>query len=286
VTYQGSGPTTDPASSTDRDETANFLTDNPALYEAQFPDPEHRAARFVHDLVTRFDGGRRLLDIGCGTGRDTGHLAEIGYTATGLDSSTQMLAYARSRYPLARFVSGDMRNFALGARFDVVTCLDSALLYCHTNADLTAFLARCREHLAPGGLLIAELRNGAFFLGNTELLDGTRTRTITWQGTPYTSHTTLWIDHAAQLLRRRRTWEWPGAEPLHQESAWRLLFPQELRHFLDLAGFEVRALFDTPGPRTDAPWQADAALSPALTGDRLHLVARLRPTLADPEGEH
>ncbi|XVV06732.1 class I SAM-dependent methyltransferase [Actinosynnema sp. CA-248983] len=253
--------------------TGNLLTDNPALYEHQFPDPDHVAARWVHDIVTRFGGGATLLDIGSGTGRDAGWLARNGYHVVGLDSSERMVAYAREHHR-ARFVIGDMRTFALDRVFDVITCLDSAFLYCHTNADLTAFLQRCHDHLAPGGLLVAEMRNGAFFLGNTELLDGVRTRTVEWQGVPYTSRTELWIDHAAQLLRRRREWTWPGAPPLVQRSAWRLLFPLELRHLLDLAGFEVLALFDSPGPRTDEPWSADAPRSVALSGDRLHVVAR------------
>lgn len=265
----------------------NFLTDNPALYEAQFADPDHVAARFAHDVATRFGGGRLLLDVGCGTGRDAGHLARLGYAATGLDSSARMVEYAATHHPGVEFVLGDMRSFDLGRRFDVITCLDSAMLYCHTNQDLTAFLRRCRAHLVPGGLLIAEMRNGAFFLGNTELLDGTRTRTVTWQGVPYTSRTTLSIDHAAQLLRRLRVWEWPGAPaPLRQRSAWRLLFPQELRHLLDLAGFDVLAMFDQPGPRTERPWHPDAPLSTELSADRLHVVARLRshpsPSPGDP----
>lgn len=260
----------------------NLLTDNPGLYERQFPDPDHVAARFAHDVVTRFGGGRTLLDVGCGTGRDAGHLAGLGYEVVGLDSSERMVQHARAHHPAVGFVLGDMRSFALGRRFDVITCLDSALLYCHTNADLDEFLRRCRDHLEPGGLLVAEMRNGAFFLGNTELLDGVRTRTVVWEGVSYTSHTRLWIDHAAQLLRRRREWWWPGAQPLVQRSAWRLLFPQELRHFLDHAGFDVLALFDAPGPRTEPPWApdepgtADVELSEALSGDRLHLVARLR----------
>ena len=33
---------------------ANFLTDNPELYEQQFPDPDEIAARFVLDLVESF----------------------------------------------------------------------------------------------------------------------------------------------------------------------------------------------------------------------------------------
>jgi SAM-dependent methyltransferase len=192
-----------------------------------------------------------------------------------------MLAHVRKHHPEVGVTLADMRSFDLGRTFDVITCLDSAMLYCHTNADLDAFLTRCRAHLRPGGLFVAEMRNGAFFLGNTELLDGVRTRSVTWRGTEYTSHTELWIDHAAQLLRRRRTWEW-GAEPLVQRSAWRLLFPQELRHLLDLAGFEVLALFDSPGPRTDQPWSANATLSTALSGDRLHVVARLRKDPACP----
>ncbi|MEU4443659.1 class I SAM-dependent methyltransferase [Actinosynnema sp. NPDC050801] len=264
----------------------NLLTDNPGLYEQQFPDPDHVAARFAHDVVTRFGAGRSevgrlgagrtLLDVGCGTGRDAGHLAGLGHEVVGLDSSERMVRHARAHHPAAEFVLGDMRTFDLGRRFDVITCLDSALLYCHTNADLDDFLRRCRDHLEPGGLLVAEMRNGAFFLGNTELLDGVRSRTVVWEGVSYTSHTRLWIDHAAQLLRRRREWWWPGAQPLVQRSAWRLLFPQELRYFLDHAGFDVLALFDSPGPRTDEPWVPDAELREDLFGDRLHLVARLR----------
>ncbi|UVS80458.1 trans-aconitate 2-methyltransferase [Actinokineospora sp. UTMC 2448] len=256
----------------------NLLTDNPELYEHQFPDPDHLAARFVDDVVTRFGGGRDLLDIGSGTGRDAGWLGAAGYRAHGIDAAATMVEHARARHPHVGFTVTDMRTFVLPRRFDVITCLDSAFLYCHTNADLGAFLGRCHAHLRPGGLLVAEMRNGAFFLGNTELLDAETTRPVTWDGVAYTSTTRLWIDHAAQLLRRRRAWTWPGrADPLVQSSAWRLLFPQELRLHLDIAGFDVLALFDRPGPRTDPPWSPGCEFGDSLSGDRLHLVARSRP---------
>ncbi|MCI2422368.1 class I SAM-dependent methyltransferase [Saccharopolyspora sp. K220] len=255
--------------------SANFLTDNPAIYEQRFPDPEHVAARFVDDLVNRFGAGRELLDVGCGTGRDARYWAGRGYRVTGLDCSPQMVAYAEERCPAANFVVADMRSFRLPGAFDVVTCLDSAFLYCHTNDELDAFLQRCHDHLRTGGLLIAEMRNGAFFLGNTELLDGVQDQAVVWDGVEYRSRTRLWIDHANQLLRRERRWDWPGRdEPLPQHSAWRLLFPQELRHFADRHGFEVVAMFDEPGPRAETPWHRDAALSTRLSGDRLHLVLR------------
>jgi SAM-dependent methyltransferase len=266
--------------------SANFLTDNPAIYEQRFPDPGHVAARFVDDLVRRFGAGRELLDVGCGTGRDARYWTAHGYRVTGLDSSPQMVAHARTHCPEANFVVADMRTFdAVGpsrchqddprARFDVITCLDSAFLYCHTNDDIDAFLQRCHRHLRPGGLLIAEMRNGAFFLGNTELLDEVREQVVVWEGVEYRSRTRLWIDHADQLLRRERRWDWPGrAEPLTQHSAWRLLFPQELRYFAARHGFVVVAMFDEPGPRAETPWRADAELSARLSGDRLHVVLR------------
>lgn len=252
----------------------NFLTDNPELYELAFPDPDHAAATFVDGVARHFGApGQRLLDLGCGTGRDAGRLASMGYTAVGLDTSAAMLDYARSQHPTVRFVQGRMQDLDLGARFDVITCLDSALLYCHDNEDLAATLAACHRHLEPGGLFVAEMRNGAYFLGNDELLRAETERAIEADGVTYRARTMLWIDHAGQLLRRRRTW----AHGPVQESAWRLLFPRELSYFLAVAGFEVLALFDEPGPRTDTAWREDAPAHTPLRGDRLHVVARITP---------
>lgn len=274
-------PRTDPAVFSE-----NLLTDNPALYEQTFPDPEHRSARFVHDIVARFGGpapgaAPRLLDVGSGTGRDAAHLAGLGYAVTAIDISAQMVGYARSRHPSLDITVGDARTVRAPVPVDVLTCLGSTLLHLTATADLVAALHRFAACLRPGGLFVAEMRNGAFLLtdrGRRELLDDEPVRTIEWEGVPYTSRTRLSVDLAAQLLRRRRVWTWPGcAAPIEQHTAWRLLFPQELRHLLDAAGFEVVALFDSPGPLTELAWHRDAELSHTLDGDRLHVVARRRP---------
>jgi len=276
--------------------TENLLTDNPALYERTFPDRDHRNARFAHDMVRRFGGPAvdvptpdapppKLIDVGAGTGRDAARLAELGYAVTAIDISPQMVAYARSRYPGLNVEIGDARALHTPEPVEVVTCLGSTLLHLTTTADLVTALGRIAACLRPGGLLIAEMRNGAFLLtdrGRRELLDDETVRTIEWEGVRYTSRTRLSLDLAEQQLRRRRTWTWPGcAAPVEQHTAWRLLFPQELRHLLDTAGFDVVALFDAPGPLTEPPWSADAVLSHTLEGDRLHLVARRRESARD-----
>ncbi len=257
-------------------DSGNLLTDNPELYEARFPDPHALAARWVEATLRAYGAGPRVLDLGCGTGRDAAHLHAAGRRVVGADLSQAMLTHARRHHPGPTYVTADLRGFDFGPdAFDAITCLDSALLYCHTGDELDGLLASCRRALTPGGLLVAELRNGAFFLGNTELLDAPTRSTLTWQGVSHTALTTLWLDRAAQLLRRRRVWTADdGSPPVTQHSAWRLLFPQELRHLLAAHGFRVRELHDGPGPRTEPAWHEDAPPPRGLAdGDRLHLVA-------------
>lgn len=40
--------------------------------------------------------GKRVIDIGCGPGHDTHHFAKLGYQATGIDYSSEMIKAAKS----------------------------------------------------------------------------------------------------------------------------------------------------------------------------------------------
>ncbi|WP_407552304.1 class I SAM-dependent methyltransferase [Streptomyces sp. Pv4-95] len=255
----------------------NLLTDHPELYEVRFPDPEGLAARWAEATLRRHGAGSRVLDLGCGTGRDAARLQAAGRQVVGADLSEAMLTHARSHHPGPAYTRADLRRFDLGARaFDAVVCLDSALLYCHTNDELDGLLDSCRRALEPGGLLVAELRNGAYFLGRTDLLDAPTEHTFTWRGTAYRARTTLRVDRTAQLLRRSRVWSTDdGAQPVEQHSAWRLLLPLELRRFLTAHGFTVLSLHDGPGPRTEPRWQENDVPGDRTDADRLHVVARL-----------
>ncbi|MFF7197912.1 class I SAM-dependent DNA methyltransferase [Streptomyces sp. NPDC088197] len=57
--------------------------------------------------------GRPVADIGCGPGRITGYLAELGLDVFGVDLSPEMVAVARRDLPRLRFDVGSMTDLDL-----------------------------------------------------------------------------------------------------------------------------------------------------------------------------
>lgn len=100
-------------------------------------------------------GRTTWLDVACGTGRHLEFLSRR-HPTVGVDSSPEMLRIARHRLPGIRLVTGDMRSFRLNRRFDVVTCLFSAIGNLKTEEDVRKTFANFTRHLTPGGVAIVE----------------------------------------------------------------------------------------------------------------------------------
>lgn len=108
---------------------------------------------------------RRILDIGCGTGRLSLPLIEDGHCVHGLDTSAAMLSRLEAkaeRLPLGLRgrLSWELENF-LAARpageFDALVAADDFV----THFDLAAldrFFLQARHALPPGGMLLTDLR--------------------------------------------------------------------------------------------------------------------------------
>jgi SAM-dependent methyltransferase len=98
---------------------------------------------------------RTLLDVACGTGMHLDHLRQW-YAVEGLDIDERLLAVAARRLQGVPLHRGDMRDFDLGRRFDVVTCLFSSIGYVQAVEALERTVATMERHLAPSGVLIVE----------------------------------------------------------------------------------------------------------------------------------
>lgn len=97
----------------------------------------------------------RWLDVACGTGVHIQHLKSY-FQIEGLDVCQELLQFARQRNPEVTFHYGDMTDFHLSRRYDVISCLFSAIGYVKTLSKLHAAAACLAHHLNPGGLLIVE----------------------------------------------------------------------------------------------------------------------------------
>ena len=113
-----------------------------------------RARTLTHALAKAgFDPrGRRVLDVGCGTGFWTAYFLERGADYTGLDIAEVSVRRLAERYPGARFVHADVSEAALDSSYDIVNAFD--VLYHITDERRWETAVRnLANAVAPGGLL-------------------------------------------------------------------------------------------------------------------------------------
>ena len=69
-------------------------------------------------------GGKRLLDVACGTGLEDRYLKH-DFDITGIDLNDGVLRIARRRNQDVEYLHGDMRRFKLDRKFDIIICFDA-----------------------------------------------------------------------------------------------------------------------------------------------------------------
>ncbi len=108
--------------------------------------------------------GSLILDLNCGIGRHTIHLARLGYHVMGVDISPRLieraceLAEQHSVAHLTEFVVGDSRKVAdvlSGRKFDAMISMFTSLGYYNEETDLS-ILQQCRELTRTGGIFVLE----------------------------------------------------------------------------------------------------------------------------------
>jgi SAM-dependent methyltransferase len=124
---------------------------------------ELRAVEQVLLSRWRRDLEGRVLELGCGAGRLTGHLTELSDEVHAIDISPRMIAYCRRIYPRATFAVGDLRELGgfHSGDFDTVVASFNVLDVLGDEARREV-LAEIRRLLRPRGLLIMSSHNLAY----------------------------------------------------------------------------------------------------------------------------
>ncbi|NBB84414.1 MAG: methyltransferase domain-containing protein [Alphaproteobacteria bacterium] len=136
-----------------------------SLYDV-FVDWPGRLGREMPGLRRRLEaaGARRVLDVGCATGRHIEALRQAGYQTHGADVSSDMLRSAAERLGddagLHAWRLGDPppRRLLEAAPFDAIACLGNVWPAVTTDADVAAACRAMRDLLQPGGTLLIGLK--------------------------------------------------------------------------------------------------------------------------------
>jgi SAM-dependent methyltransferase len=108
-------------------------------------------------FFARVPAGASVLDVCCGSGHVTKELVCRGYQVTGIDSSAELIALARSDLPDIDFRIQDARKIQLEKRYDAALSTFDSLNHLLTAADLQDAFAGVHGALALGGIFVFDM---------------------------------------------------------------------------------------------------------------------------------
>ncbi len=211
-----------------------------AVYDAVNP-PDRDTAFYLDRAGAE---PRRILDMGCGTGRLACDLAARGHHVTGADPARAMLDIARRRPGGDRvsWIETDAAGLSLEARFDLIVMTGHVFQVFTTDADVRAALRALAAHLGPAGQLAFETRNP----DAREWLDWTPAKTTECVQVPGIGTVGVHYDvrAAAQALVTFDThYRFPDGTTAAAASTLRFMSRDELAAFLGEAGLTALTWF-------------------------------------------
>jgi SAM-dependent methyltransferase len=114
--------------------------------------------------MLRPQGGERILDLACGTGRHSLALVRQGFSVVGSEISPELVAIAHREAEAqgleATFIEGDLRELDFEEEFDIVLNLnDGAVGYFETDEENHRTFEVISRALKPGGRNLIQVPN-------------------------------------------------------------------------------------------------------------------------------
>jgi SAM-dependent methyltransferase len=156
----------------------------------QFPGTYYLAFRDLPALIRRYNHGSRALDFGCGTGRSTRFLRNLGLHVIGADISPKMLEQARNLDPSGEYhlIRDSIAGEFAPRSFEIIL---AAFTFDNMPTEAKAdALSALRILLAPSGCLLLVVSSPAIYVNewvsfstrdfseNRHASDGDRVRII------------------------------------------------------------------------------------------------------------
>ncbi|MCD4759765.1 class I SAM-dependent methyltransferase [archaeon] len=118
--------------------------------------------RLMQFQLSRFESmlpGKRILDAGCGSGRDVEYFMEDGFDAIGVDLSLGLLKEAKKRVPKGKFKKTDFRKMIFKAKtFHGIWSVSS--LFHMPKEEVQKALKEFNRVLDDSGVLYISIKRG------------------------------------------------------------------------------------------------------------------------------
>jgi SAM-dependent methyltransferase len=208
----------------------------------------------------------RLLDVPCGAGRHAVELACRGYSVTGVDLNSDVIAAAQSR-SAARGLAvdlrlGDMRrldNILEREVYDAAFCFWGSFGY-FDDAGNRRFLDGIRAALAPGGRLLVDIAVVETLLPRFE------------------PHSDCWVDLGTKRVRviEERNWNLDAGRV---ETDWFFIQDDVVtgRHATSIRIYgyrELRDLLTSVGLVVERTCETGTGAPPSIGGERISMICR------------
>lgn len=112
---------------------------------------------FRKKFISLLPKNAKIIDIGCGSGRDVKAFSEMGYNAIGLDIAENLSATAKQHLNID-IIYENMINWKSSEPFDGMWCCGS-LLHLHDD-ELQSFLQNLKYNLKQDGIIFISVKEG------------------------------------------------------------------------------------------------------------------------------
>ena len=199
--------------------------------------PYDEIADYYARILGEMTDGKRLLDMGCGTGSLTVRLAERGFDVIGQDASPDMLTFAAAKSDKVTWICQKMEETELGEQVDAIVSTLDSVNHLPDRAAAERCFRRAAENLKSGGAFVFDvntIRKHRETLGDNTFVYDVDGVYCVWTNTfdPTDNGVGIELDLFFE--------EEDGCYSRGGESFREIAFSeQELREMLAAAGFEV-----------------------------------------------
>ncbi len=218
------------------------------IYDLIYKDKDYKGeCTFIEEIFRKFSTNpvRTILDGGCGTGGHAILLAKRGYKVTGFDSSETMIKCAKEKAKKSNLTLdlqvADLRKFSLNDKFDACIAMFAVMGYITKDSDIIKALNNMHRHLKPNGIFVFDVWNGLAVMRilpecRVEEVENDKIKIMRVAVPNLKSFDHICeVNYKLLILNKQNN----TFHEINEKHIVRFYFPQEIKYYLDNAGFEV-----------------------------------------------